>query len=83
MLRAWIANRRSEDEQRVLTAIGMLRPSRAGWYPISRLAHLGVVRTGRALERLEAAGRVTSCWSPGTALQRRRVYRIVRAVAGG
>lgn len=82
MLRGWIAKRRSADEHRVIVAIGMLRPSRVSVYAISRLAHVPFARTYAALERLETAGRVTAEWSPGPP-PRRRIYRVVRAVARG
>lgn len=77
MLRAWRAERRADEERRVVDAIGMLRPSRAGGYPISRLARLSLVRTYAALERLQTAGRVTSEWTAGPK-PRIRVYRVVR-----
>lgn len=78
MLKSWRAARRDRDELAVILAIGMLRPSRAGGYPISRLARLGPARTYAILAGLEASGRVVSEWSAGPK-PRRRVYRVVNA----
>lgn len=72
----WRENRQRRDEKAVLAAIGMLRPSRASGYPISRLAHIGVARAYPALARLENSGRVVSEWAEGSK-PRRRVYRAV------
>ncbi|AEV86687.1 hypothetical protein ACWT_5670 [Actinoplanes sp. SE50] len=79
----WWKRRREQqrryDEQRVLQAIRMLRPSQAGGYPIGRLAHISQPRVHAALDRLQAAGVVASEWEPGPVSEfrpRRRLYRI-------
>lgn len=77
-IQQWRADRRVAQEQAVIRAIGMLRPSQAGGYPIHRLAHIGVGQTYVVLARLEGAGRITSEWADMEP-PRRRVYRVVRA----
>jgi hypothetical protein len=80
--RQWLTARHLLDEEAVLTAIGMLRPSQAFGFPIIRLTGLGPGRTYAALARLERVSRVASDWeTPGPARDaspRRRLYRIVR-----
>lgn len=78
LFRRWSADRRRADEQAVVNAIRMLRPSRASGWPISRLAGIGVGRTYPALARLEASGVLVSEWSEGPR-PRRRVYRLASA----
>lgn len=80
----WWERRRAlrlrNDEDRVLAAIRMLRPSQAGVYPIYRLARISPGRTYVALARLEKAGRLVAVWEPQSGVAefrpRRRLYRI-------
>lgn len=75
-LNDWRTKRHAADEQKVLRALGMLRPSNASGWPICRLAQMGPGRTYPALARLEARGAVTSDWTDGPD-PRRRIYRVV------
>lgn len=76
----WRKDRRRADEQRVLDAIGQLRPSKASGFPIMRLAGLGAARTYAALARLESRGQISGQWEPGEA-PRRRLYKVEREMA--
>lgn len=77
-LQKWFAARDRAEEQAVIKAIGMLRPSQASGYPISRLANMGSGKVYVVLARLEASGRVRSEWVDGPR-PRRRVYRVGEA----
>lgn len=79
-LRRSSAARQLRDDNAVLDAIRMLRPSRAYGFPIARLARLSPSRTNVALARLEEAGQVTSDWADGP-WPRRRLYKVQREVA--
>lgn len=72
----WSAERRLRDEQAVIKAIRMLRPSQASAYPISRLAHIGPGKVHAVLHGLERSGQVVSEWNDGP-FPRRRLYRLV------
>lgn len=74
----WRVQRRRAQEERVIRAIGMLRPSKASAFPISLLARMGPGSAHPVLARLEGAGRVVSEWVDGP-YPRRRVYRVVEA----
>lgn len=80
-LQRWFADRDRAEEQAVIRAIGMLRPSQASAYPpIGRLAGLGPGKVHVVLARLEGSGRVTSDWADGPH-PRRRLYRVVSATS--
>lgn len=77
-LQKWFAARDLANEQAVIRAIGMLRPSQASGVPIGRLAGMGPGKVHVVLARLEGSGRVVSDWVDGP-FPRRRVYRVVDA----
>lgn len=77
-LHDWRTKRRREDERKVLNALGMLRPSRASAWPISRLALMNMNQAFVVLARLEGRGTVTSEWVEGPH-PRRHVYRVAKA----
>ena len=76
-LTRWLDERRRDEEQRVLDALGMLRPSKSFGLPIIRLARLGPGRTYVVLARLETAGLITSGWADMPP-PRRRLYRLAK-----
>jgi hypothetical protein len=72
------ARRRFEREQRVIAAIGQLRPEFATLGRIARLAYLGPGSVVGILARLEGSGEVVSDWADGP-YPRRRVYSVVKS----
>jgi hypothetical protein len=77
-LKRFMAERRIDDEEKVVAAIGKLRPSQASAPTISRLAHIRLRKVYGVLTRLERAGRIAGDWTEGPQ-PRRRIYRVVKS----